>query len=416
MAGPMFYLRPLLVASFFLIFVCSSTTAQTVTGTLFGIAYPTDIVRFANGAYNFPGPVVWIGNHPQIDILRVGNGQTSFSYHDVFTQNLGGGGAAALVPVTQNGTSTSSYSYVEPEPEPTQASSCKTPQAYSSPSQRKLRSSLSSKHAHSAKRASLSTPFFTFTAALPTAAPVTPSKISSILPSASAIGNGSRTRQPTKGATPDSTAAAPDSTATATHKVPVGAIVGAAIGIVALVGAGLAFLLLCRRRRRRLNTLPHEKVELDPEPAYASPFMHEAASRSSLDTGTRPRAASDARPRALPSSYAPSSADTSIHADADTHTRRTTAAAFTSPTPPETPRERRRRLKQMQVTVQQLQRNLTITQLPQTDGDGDGDGDGETQTAMQQRQIDMLLAEVERLRAIVARDEALPAYQEQEVG
>jgi hypothetical protein len=110
------------------------------------------------------------------------------------------------------------------------------------------------------------TPFFTFTAALPTAAPVAPTKISSILPSASAIGNGSRTRQPTKGATPDSTATAPDSTVTATHKVPVGAIVGAAIGVVVLVGAGLAFLLLCRRRRRRLNILPHEKVELDPEP------------------------------------------------------------------------------------------------------------------------------------------------------
>jgi hypothetical protein len=111
-------------------------------------------VRFANGAYDFPGPVVWIGNHPQIDILRVGNGQTSFSYHDVFTQNLGGGGAAALVPVTQNGTSTSSHSYIEPEP--AQASSCKTPQGYSSPSRRKLQSSPSSKNAHSAKRASLS--------------------------------------------------------------------------------------------------------------------------------------------------------------------------------------------------------------------------------------------------------------------
>jgi hypothetical protein len=68
----------------------------------------------------------------------------------------------------------------------------------------------------------------------------------------------------------------------------------------------------------------------------------------------------------------------------------------------ETPRQR---LKQIQVTVQQLQPNLSITsRRDQSDG-------ADSQTAAQQRQIDMLVEEVGRLRAMVARNEGLPAYE-----
>jgi hypothetical protein len=59
----------------------------------------------------------------------------------------------------------------------------------------------------------------------------------------------------------------------------------------------------------------------------------------------------------------------------------------------------------MQMTVQQLQRNLSITsRRDQSDG-------ADSQIAAQQRQIDMLVEEVGRLRAMVARNEGLPAYE-----
>ncbi|KAJ7280236.1 hypothetical protein C8J57DRAFT_121472 [Mycena rebaudengoi] len=77
---------------------------RTVTGTLLGVVYPTAIAQFSNGVYNFPGPVPWIPNSPQISILGVGINnnlpQTTYSYKDLYTLNLGGG---FLKTVTQNG-------------------------------------------------------------------------------------------------------------------------------------------------------------------------------------------------------------------------------------------------------------------------------------------------------------------------
>jgi hypothetical protein len=55
----------------------------------------------------------------------------------------------------------------------------------------------------------------------------------------------------------------------------------------------------------------------------------------------------------------------------------------------------------MQDTVQQLQRNISVR-----------DPAAESENASQQQQMALLLEEVERLRAIVARDEALPAYEQ----
>ncbi|KAF7344388.1 hypothetical protein MSAN_01920000 [Mycena sanguinolenta] len=210
------------------------------------------------------------------------------------------------------------------------------------------------------------TPLFTFTAALPTA-----------------------TKVPAGSKTSSSTASPPTRTHQAkqasSHKVPVGAIVGAALGGVVLGGGALAVLLWYRRRRQRNN--PREKNELDPEAAHEGAFMQ-------LDGEI-----ADSRPQALPSSYA-SSAETA----AGTIGTPTVTVFRNAPEQPETQRQRRRRLKQMQVTVQQLQRNLTVH--------APGDGDAESQIAAQQQQIDMLLEEVERLRAIVAQDEALPEYEE----
>lgn len=174
------------------------------------------------------------------------------------------------------------------------------------------------------------------------------------------------------------------------HKVPVGAVAGAATGGILLVVGALAGLLFCRRRRRRNGHLLSEKVELDPEPAHEDAFMQ-------MDNATAASSDSDSRPHPLPSSYTPSSADTATD-------RAPTVVAFTDPhpPPPETPRQRRQRLKQMQVVVEHLQRNLSTRE----------DDGAQSQIAAQQRQIDMLLDEVGHLRAIVARDEALPAYEQ----
>ncbi|KAJ6588643.1 hypothetical protein B0H19DRAFT_1226412 [Mycena capillaripes] len=374
----MFLLRSFFATILLLSFVGLST-AQTVTGTLFGLAYPTNIVQFTNGAYDFPGPVVWIGNHPQIEILGVDtSGQTTFSYHDIFTQNVGGAGAGAPVTVTQNGILVQNDAGLYFSEPPKAAvipvvQSCAFNKA----------GAAACEFNNGGKEftiAATKTPFFTFFAALPTTAASKPASTAS-----KTAGSASRTRQPTK--TPSSTASqsATPVPVPVPHKVPIGAIVGAAIGGVVLVTGGLAILLLCRRRRRR-NNYSSEKVELDPEPAANGAFMQET-----------PSSDIHAQPLSLPSNYAPSSTDMSDGTAP-------TASAFTTSTPPETPRERRRRLKQMQVTVQQLQRNLSVSQ-PDDDA-------AESQVAAQQRQIDMLLDEVERLRAIVARDEALPAYQE----
>ncbi|KAJ7640720.1 hypothetical protein DFH06DRAFT_1477666 [Mycena polygramma] len=382
MAGPISYLRPFLSAIFLLV-VVSSSSAQTVTGTLFGVAYPTNIVQFANGAYDFPGPVVWIGNHPQIDILGVApgaGGQTTFSYHDVFTQNVGGSGPGAPVTVTQNGVLVQNNAGLFFSEPPKGGAIIPVVQSCGFNNAGVAVCEFNNDGGPlDFTITGTKTPFFTFIAALPTTAPASKpvSKSASSAHPSSPTGSASRTGQPSK--SPSATGSQTNNPAAA-HKVPIGAIIGAVIGGIVLVGGGLAALLLCRRRRRRPN-FSSEKIELDPEPGNAGPFMQNATSSDG---------------HTLPSSYEPSSVDTSIAGVVPT------ASAFTTSTPSETPRERRRRLKQMQVTVQQLQRNLSVAQP---------DGEPESQVASQQRQIDMLLGEVERLRAIVARDEALPAYQ-----
>lgn len=79
--------------------------AQAVTGTLFGVAYPTDVVQTTTlGAYVFPGPVPWIVNKPQVRIVGIDTslGQTTFAYQDVYTEMRLG----LLDTVTESGTLT----------------------------------------------------------------------------------------------------------------------------------------------------------------------------------------------------------------------------------------------------------------------------------------------------------------------
>ncbi|KAJ7314980.1 hypothetical protein DFH08DRAFT_943038 [Mycena albidolilacea] len=198
-------------------------------------------------------------------------------------------------------------------------------------------------------------PLFTFIATLPITAVTAPT-------STSGSGSASQTQHP------------PQTSPATSHKatVPVGAIVAAVIGGVVLVGGALGALLFCRRRRH--NSYQGEKVELDPEPVRVhAPLITQMDSTPSSPScsGNRP----------LPTSSAPSSAG--AYADTDT-----TASSS------ETPRQR----------LKQMQRNLSITSRRGADGI-------EAQVVAQQRQIDMLLEEVGRLRAMVARDEGLPAYE-----
>ncbi|KAJ7314981.1 hypothetical protein DFH08DRAFT_894345 [Mycena albidolilacea] len=227
-------------------------------------------------------------------------------------------------------------------------------------------------------------PVFTFTTTLPAATAKSKASAGSNAGGSMASGPGSASHTG-----PPQTSSVMAQTS---HKVPVGAVVGAATGGILLVLGALAGLLFCRRRRRRNGYLLSEKVELDPEPAHKNAFMQmDNAAAASSDSD------SDSRPQPLPSSYTPSSADTLTD-------RAPTVVAFTDPhpPPPETPRQRRQRLKQMQVAVEHLQRNLSTRE----------DDGAQSQIAAQQRQIDMLLDEVGHLRAIVAQDEALPAYEQ----
>ncbi|KAJ7698944.1 hypothetical protein B0H17DRAFT_316165 [Mycena rosella] len=228
------------------------------------------------------------------------------------------------------------------------------------------------------------TPFFIYTAALPTSTRNSltghsgDGSSSSNIPST--LGSPSLPASITGEATGEATNQVPGSTA---HKVPVGAIVGPILAILAAVGGLLAFLLW-RRRRRQRYPLQREKNELDPEPADSAgsfsilltPFTHDESAYSSAQN----LLASPAGGQATISGATPTTQSSS-----------------------ETHGERRKRLRQMQETVQQLQQNVSAA---------DTVPDAESQVASQQRQIDMLLGEVGRLRAIVEREEALPAYQE----
>ncbi|KAJ6588647.1 hypothetical protein B0H19DRAFT_1100444 [Mycena capillaripes] len=390
MAGSMFLLPIFSTASLLLLFAGFSV-AQTVTGTLFGVAYPTEIVQFANGAYDFPGPVVWIGNHPQIDIIGVdtSRGQTTYSYHDIITQNVGGGGPGAPVTVTQDGIlvqSSGGLFFSEP---PT-AAIIPVVQTCAFDATGSAVCLFNNDGEGDFTITGTKTPFFTFIAALP--------ESTSAARSLGASSQGSSTPLPTPSGGSSSSSSSPSSSSPSStqtnlclldpeacrgpKRAPVGAIVGSVVGGIVLVGSILAALLLYRRRRRTAYT--REKVDLDPEAAHTHtqphPFMEQASS-------------SDIRLLPLPASN---------FADKSSSTLET--AGLGASTAPETRRERRRRLKQMQDTVQELQRNMSVTHPP--------DANTESQVALQQRQIEMLLGEVERLRAIVARDEQLPGYEE----
>lgn len=96
--------------------------------------------------------------------------------------------------------------------------------------------------------------------------------------------------------------------------------------------------------------------------------------------------------------------------DASTAAPAATAAPTISDSPSETQGERRQRLKQMQDTVQQLQRNLSVSN---SDSPATSTAvESESEVVAMRRQMDMLLGEVERLRATLAADHALPAYEE----
>ncbi|KAJ6495445.1 hypothetical protein C8R45DRAFT_987357 [Mycena sanguinolenta] len=344
-----------------------SSSAQIVTGTLLGVAYPTAIVKptLGGGAYEVSGPVPWIVNDPQISILGIDTtiDQTTFAYQDVYTEISGSDTAT----VTESGIlvqNTAGMYFTEPP------SAARIPVVQSC-AFNKAGAAVCEINNNAQGTSTITgtrTPLFTFTAALPTAVKaLTGSKAASKTGSSPASAP-TRARQAKKASS---------------QKVPVGAIVGAAIGGVVLGGGALAVFLLYRRRRQRNNT--REKNELDPEPARAfMPLDGEASSSS------------DSRLQGHASSFVDTAAGTN---------GAPTVVAFTNaPEQPETQRQRRRRLKQMQVTVQQLQRNLSVP--------SPGDGDAESQIAGQQQQIDMLLEEVERLRAIVAREESLPVYEE----
>ncbi|KAJ7255857.1 hypothetical protein B0H12DRAFT_1113157 [Mycena haematopus] len=344
MAGSMFFLRSLFTVTLLLIFVVPSS-AQIVTGTLFGVAYPTAIVQTnLRGAYKFAGPVPWIVNEPQISIVGIDTtiGQTTFAYQDVYTEV----GPNALIKATENGIlvqNTAGLYFTEP------ATAARVPVVQSCAFKKAGGAvcEINNGGQGTSTIGGTMTPLFTFTATLPTAAKaLTGSKA----PAVSKAGSSSAPTQT-------------QSTQASSHRVPVGAIVGATIGGVVLVGGALGALLFFRRRRR--NSCPREKAELDSESAHGSAF-------SFADTGT--------------------------------NTAPTLVAFPNTQSPPETQRQRWRRLKQMQATVQQLQRNLSVA--------SPGDDGAESQIAAQKQQIDRLLEEVERLRAIVARDEALPMYEE----
>ncbi|KAF8205419.1 hypothetical protein K438DRAFT_1964483 [Mycena galopus ATCC 62051] len=363
MAGSMsLFLHLIFIPIFVTIFV-SPSSAQTVTGTLFGVAYPSAAVQTgARSAYLFTGAVPWIVNQPHLSIVGIDTiiGQTTFAYQDVYTERTANA-ASALTIVTESGIlvqNTAGLYFTEP------ASVARNPVVQSCTFNKAGAASCEVNNGVQGTTTigGTRTPLYTFTAVLPALKASAGSKASGAAPS------GTGTAQ------------------SASHKVPVGAIVGAAIGVVVVVGGALAGLLFYRRRRQQYTG---EKVELDLEQGRESAFMP-------LESG----ASVDSRPQPLPSSYAPASVD------ADTEAAPTSVASTNTnaPPPPETQRQRRRRLKQMQVTVQELQRNLSVA--------SPGGDDTESQIVAQQRQIDMLMEEVGHLRAIVARDEALPVYEE----
>jgi hypothetical protein len=204
------------------------------------------------------------------------------------------------------------------------------------------------------------------------------------------------------------------------------------LGGFVIVIAILVFLLWRRKRRLHLQ----EKVEFDPDPYSYGAFSssHSAVSSSyaklpantSIQLGAFTRASQQGvRANTLPGAATkhtatPASSQQQLMASNLNESARTanalqdsngvgansSLAAIVSTAAsgvPPTKRERERRLRQMQDTVQTLQRNLSV---------GPGPDSGESELAQQRQQIALLMEEVERLREIVARDQALPAYEE----
>ncbi|KAJ6561789.1 hypothetical protein B0H19DRAFT_1142634 [Mycena capillaripes] len=328
------------------------SAAQTVTGTLYGITYPTNYVQLINDAYSYEiFEYLWIGNDPQITILGIGaDGQTTFGYNDVYTQeNLGGTSTAPATLITEAGTlvQDSAGLYYDGS---FAAETCSFgPEATAGPAVCVFGITIGGV---AATVTGSITPFFTYIAALPTSTPASGSK----------TGSGS----------PTGTSSIPVSPK---HKVPVGAIVGGVIGGLAVIGVVLASLLWRRSRKHRYS-VRENKLDLEPglDPTVPpTSFVHnEAESGQPLPSGLRSAVSS-------------------------TVAATTTGSATAAPPPPEMRHDRRIRLKQMQDTVLQLQRNTNETAV-------------ESESVSQQ--MALLLEEVERLRAIVARDEVLPAYEQ----
>ncbi|KAJ6504977.1 hypothetical protein C8R45DRAFT_543592 [Mycena sanguinolenta] len=311
----------------------SPSAAQTVTGTLYGIAYPTNYVQLTNDAYSYGiFEYLWIGNDPQITILGTGtDGQTTFGYHDVYTQsqeNLGGTSTATATLITEAGTLVQGSAGLYYDGSFAAETCSFGPEATAGPAECVFGITIGGV---AATVTGSITPFFTYIAALPTSTPTSGSKSGS-------------------GSPPTDTSSR---TALPNHKVPVGAIVGGVIGGLAVIGVVLAFLLWRRPRKHRYSMREKNKLDLE----------------HGLD---------------------PVSSTVAVT---------TAGSATTAAPPPEMRRDHRKRLKQMQDTVLQL-RNISITE-PAV----------ESESASQQ-QVAPLLEEIERLRAIIAHDEALPVYEQ----
>ncbi|KAJ6632570.1 hypothetical protein B0H10DRAFT_1977857 [Mycena sp. CBHHK59/15] len=382
-------------------FSSTGSSAQTVTGTLFGVAYPTELAIFSNDTdprheRQRPDDVLVPGH-----FYTEPSGLDTITQNGIFVQDTAGAffsqaPTAAVIPVVETcsfaGTGNTAVCVFGNNGGPLDFTVSAT-----------------------------KTPFFTFIAILPT------STLSSSATASSASVPTQQSASATS-ATPGSTVSGAQPSATsgtqtpvpAGRKTPIGAIVGAVIGGLVVVGV-IGALLLCRRRKQR--SALREKVEFDPEP-YAGesavnavePYPHPPRQnqyartpKGAVAAGGSTPTASSPRPRLLGADAVPislSASAPSLHNIDDTPplSGSSTSATALPSTVPETRRERRRRLKQMQDTVQQLQRNVSVA-TP-------ADAAGESEDALQRRQIDLLMGEVERLRAIVARDEALPAYEE----
>jgi hypothetical protein len=81
-----------------------SSSAQTVTGTLFGVVYPSAIAHTTDqGMYVIPGTAV--PYQPQVSIVGIDTGlqQTTFAYHDIYTRLIPEGSFEVMTQFTESG-------------------------------------------------------------------------------------------------------------------------------------------------------------------------------------------------------------------------------------------------------------------------------------------------------------------------